>query len=59
MVANQRRRTVDFDHGQPPASGGKGIAFLCVQLLANPQCIKLGLKRCPIDNHGGCGVFSD
>jgi hypothetical protein len=39
---------VHLNHGEPPAGGSNGVAFSCVSLLANPQCVQFGLEGAPI-----------
>ena len=57
MLADQRCGAINLDHGQPPAGGGNGIAFSCVGLLSNPQCVQLGLKDAPIDDRSTANSF--
>ena len=51
--ANERCGTVHLDRGEPSAGGCNGVAFSCVSLLSNPQCVQLGLESTPI-NHRRC-----
>jgi len=51
--ADERRCTVHLDHGESAAGGCNGVAFSCVSLLSNPQCVQLGLESTPI-NHRRC-----
>jgi hypothetical protein len=39
---------IHLDHGEPSAGGRNGIAFSCVSLLSNSQCVQLGLESAPI-----------
>ena len=48
--------TVHLDHGEPSAGGCNGVAFSCVSLLSNPQCVQLALESAPID-HRRCSKF--
>src|SRR5262249_12517723 len=43
VLANERYRAIHLDHWQPPAGGGNRVAFSCMGLLSNPQCVQLGL----------------
>ena len=58
MFANERRRAVHLDHWQPPARGRDRVAFSCVRLLSNPQCVELGLKDAPVDDLGRSKLIS-
>jgi hypothetical protein len=57
--ANKRCGTVHLNHGEPSAGGRNGVTFPCVSLLANPQCIQLGLKGAPIDYLRGSEIISN
>jgi hypothetical protein len=42
--ANERCGTVHLDHGEPSTGSRNGVAFSCVSLLSNPQCIQFGWR---------------
>ena len=56
MFANERRGTIHLDHGEPPPGGCNRVAFFCVSLFTNPQCVELRLECAPI-NYLGCSEF--
>src|SRR5579864_7332729 len=47
--ANERCGTIYSDHGKPSADGGNGVAFFCISLFSNAQCVQLGLEGAPIN----------
>ncbi len=49
MFADERRRAIHLDHGQPPAGGRDRVAFSHVSFLTNPQRVQLRLEGAPID----------
>jgi hypothetical protein len=49
MIANERCGAIHLDHGEPSARGRDGIAFSCVSLLSNLQCVQLPLEGAPIN----------
>jgi hypothetical protein len=58
MFADERCRTIHLDHGEPSAGGRNGVAFSCVSLFSNPQCVQLRLEGAPIDYVGGSRFIS-
>ena len=58
MFANERSGTIHLDHGEPSAGGRNGVAFSCVGLLSNPQCIQLRPEGAPIDYLRGSKFIS-
>jgi hypothetical protein len=49
-----------LDHRQPPARGGKGVAFSCVSFLANAQGVDIRLEAAASDDGGRCQfIFHD
>jgi hypothetical protein len=56
--ANERCCTIHLDHGEPSAGGCDRVAFSCVGLLSNPQCVQFRLERGPIDDLTGSKFIS-
>jgi hypothetical protein len=50
--ANERCGAIPLDHGKPSAGGRNAVAFSCVSLLSNQQCVQLRLEGAPIDYFG-------
>ena len=55
-LADKWCRAIHFDHGQPPPGGCNRVAFSCVRLLSNPECVQFGLEGAPI-NYRRCSGF--
>ncbi len=58
MFANERCRSIHLDHGEPSAGGCNGVAFSCVSLFSNPQCVQFRLEGAPIDYLTGSKFIS-